>query len=152
MGFAMVGAELAYQGAELSDAAWRTHVEALIWSRQRMLDGKIPKRDLPRFAYSTATGPAVAELVAHEWWQDCGDHWLLVFGFEWQSTKKQIEQRREADRVRQARRRAHQTGDHSQCDSRCHAVTPDVTPDVTPEKSREAHLERAQLERVNGHE
>ena len=44
MGFAFLGAELAYEAAALSDAAWRTHVEALIWSRQCLLDLAIPKR------------------------------------------------------------------------------------------------------------
>ena len=148
MWFAMLGAEMAYQGAELSDAAWRTHCEALIWSRQRTLDGSIPKRDLPRFAYSANAGEAVVELIEREWWEDRGEYWVLIFGMEWQVTKKQLEARRAADRKRQNRRRAHADGDHTLCvdPDHCHAVTNAVTRTVTnavtPEqRSEEKHMD-----------
>jgi hypothetical protein len=138
MGFAFLGAEMAYEAAALSDAAWRTHAEALIWSRQCLLDLAIPKRDLLRFAYTSDPEAATAELVLRGLWEDRGDYWYVAFHDEWQHTRDQIERRRAADQVKQSRHRKHERGDHSEClPGRCKALSPGDTPGDTPGVSRE---------------
>jgi hypothetical protein len=151
MGFAFLGAEMVYEGADLSDSAWRTHGEALVWSRQRLLDLAIPKRDLPRFAYSANAEAAAAELVLRGWWEDRGDYWYLKFHDEWQHTRDQVERRRDADRVKHSRHRKHEKGDHSECLSgRCKALSPGDTPGDTPGVSREEQR-RAETHLRNDH-
>lgn len=59
-----LGDEAPDEYADLSDAAFRTHIEALCWSNRRLLDLRIPKRDLRRFAFSEGTEQAAKELVA----------------------------------------------------------------------------------------
>lgn len=54
--------------AGLSDAAFRSHVEALIWTMRREGGGYIASRDVKRFAESPHAEMAVAELVACGWW------------------------------------------------------------------------------------
>lgn len=51
----------------LSDAAFRLHVEGIVWSNRKLLDCRIPKDDLRRFA---KTPEAVSELLAVGWWSD----------------------------------------------------------------------------------
>ena len=116
MTWTKLGDEHADAAADLSDAAWRTHVEALEWSNRRLFDLLIPKRDLRRFAFSLDAEKATDELVDAGWWQDCGESWWIGCRFpEWQQDRKQVEARRTADSERQLRRRRHQRGDHSLC-------------------------------------
>jgi hypothetical protein len=59
----------------LSDAAFRLHVDGLVWSNRKLLDLRIPKTDLRRM--STCTEAAAAELVACDWWADLGDVYVI---------------------------------------------------------------------------
>jgi hypothetical protein len=62
----------------LSDAAYRTHHEAITWlyTVERM-DMLIPKRLAGRVMFSSSAPAAVTELVAHGWWKDVGEAWEL---------------------------------------------------------------------------
>jgi hypothetical protein len=51
MGLTMIGSEFPFDAAELNDAEFRVHIEALAWNGLRELDGRIPKRDIPRFTF-----------------------------------------------------------------------------------------------------
>jgi hypothetical protein len=111
-----LGDEFSDEARELSDAAFRTHVEALCWSNRRLLDLAIEKRDLKRFAETGTPDAAVEELIDAGWWQDCGDAWYVGTRFsEWQRDRSQVEHRREQQALAQKRRRRHLVGDHSLC-------------------------------------
>lgn len=71
----------------LSDQAFRTHVEGLVWSNRKLLDCRIPKADVRRFAKHPE---AVAELVDVGWWSDEGDHYLIRHHARYQREKEQV--------------------------------------------------------------
>jgi hypothetical protein len=70
----------------LSDAAYRLHHEGLSWNNQKLLDGRISKDDVRRFAKQP---DAVQELLDTGFWQDGGDAWLIVHHLEYQPTREQ---------------------------------------------------------------
>jgi hypothetical protein len=111
-----LGAEFPDEIGPLSDAAFRTHVEALCWSNRRLLDLVIPKRDVRRFAETADPESAVAELVVADWWADRGDCWYIGQRFpDWQRDRSQVMHRRRQLAAAQLRRRRHQADDHSLC-------------------------------------
>ena len=60
---------------EVSDAAFRLHVEALVWSNKHGLDLRIPKGDLDR----TTQAPAAAqELIDAGLWFEIEGHYFIV--------------------------------------------------------------------------
>ncbi|MQA12958.1 MAG: hypothetical protein GEV09_01985 [Pseudonocardiaceae bacterium] len=89
--------------AELSDAAVRTHVEALCWSNRLLLDGHIPMRHLGRFAFSQDADRAVSELLAAGWWGETEDGYLLMHDITEQRSREQVLASRETAKGRQAR-------------------------------------------------
>jgi hypothetical protein len=102
-----LGDEFPAEARDLSDAAFRTHVEALVWSNTRLLDLRIPKGDLKRFAESLCVDLAVAELVQSGWWRDRGATWDVGRKHpEWQPSRKSVEEIRAAWRARDRRRRS----------------------------------------------
>ncbi|MCW2736103.1 hypothetical protein [Nocardioides sp.] len=55
---------------DLSDAAYRTHHEAISWLyRVERIDCRVPTRLVPRFAGSPHVELAIQELVNHGWWR-----------------------------------------------------------------------------------
>lgn len=150
-----LGDELPNEARKLSDAAFRTHVEALAWSNRNGSDLRIEAADLPRFAWTTAdAAEVVEELVAGGWWSRDGD--VLFIGLrhpEWQLSAAVVEQRRRDAALRQDRRRRHKAGDHAFClPDNCpeapgnpiadpmgypEHVTRDVTRDVTGDNTRD---------------
>ncbi len=116
MTWTKLGEEWSDAARELSDAAFRSHVEALCWSNRRGLDLLIPKRDLRRFAETDDPDTAVKDLVAAGWWQDCGDAWFIGVQFaDWQLESTVVAKRREQSALTTRRSRLHQAGDHSLC-------------------------------------
>ena len=111
MTFTRLGDEFPGMAQGLSDAAFRMHVEALVWSNARDLDLLVPHRDIPRFTETRAPQQAtVDELVDSGWWFDIGTVYDIGVVDEertraWQYTRAQrLEQRRKA-RERQAKSR-----------------------------------------------
>jgi hypothetical protein len=126
-----LGDEFPDEARDLSDAEFRTHVEALCWSNRRGLDLLVPKRDLRRFAESPDAPGAAASLVARGWWEDRGGAWHVGGRFaEWQPGRVAIDERKVLARERQRRHRAHRAGDHSRCLPENCAVTHNVTRDM----------------------
>lgn len=114
MTWTRLGEEFAYEARDLTDAEFRTHVEALVWSNWRGLDLLVPRRDLRRLAYSPDAEAAADGLVAKGWWEDRGDCWYVGLRFpEWQPKRAAIEQRREASALTARRWRMHKAGDYS---------------------------------------
>jgi hypothetical protein len=129
MSWTKLGDEFSDEARDLTDAEFRTHVEALNWSNRRLLDLMIPKRDLRRFAESRDAEAAAAGLVAKGWWSSLKAHWDIGLRFpEWQLERTVIEHRREGAALRKRRQRLHESGDHSTCIS-CSHVTRDGTRD-----------------------
>lgn len=112
MTWTKLGDEFVDDAADISDAAVRTHVEALAWANRRLLDLLVPKRDLRRFAFSTDADKAVQELVAIGWWEDRDRYWFLGYRQEWQQTREQVESRR----LSNLRAQWHRRGRHDLCD------------------------------------
>ncbi|MDP9461721.1 MAG: hypothetical protein M3Q22_16215 [Actinomycetota bacterium] len=116
MTWTKLGEEWPDAARELTDAAFRTHVEALCWSNRRGLDLHIPKRDLRRFAETDDPDTAVKNLVTANWWQDCGDTWFIGVQFaDWQLESSVVNKRREDTALRVRRHRMHEAGEHSIC-------------------------------------
>jgi hypothetical protein len=99
------------QCAELTDAAFRTHVEGLLWTMRRETGGRLAERDLRRFAECADPQAAAAELVHRGWWKPAADGgWLIVHHLEHQPEPDVIAARRAmaAERQRRKRRKAAQ--------------------------------------------
>lgn len=60
---------------QLTDAAFRLHTEGLCWSNRKLLDLRLAKDELRRWAKHPE---AAGELVACGWWTDEGGHYLIV--------------------------------------------------------------------------
>lgn len=143
MTWTKLGEEWPDAARELTDAAFRTHVEALCWSNRRGHDLTIPKRDLKRFAETDDPDTAVKNLVAAGWWQDCGDAWFIGVQFaDWQLEATVVNQRREANALRVRRHRLHEAGDHSIClPKNCpylRNISGNASPDALPNARRNA--------------
>ncbi|MGH3220030.1 MAG: hypothetical protein ACRDPY_15220 [Streptosporangiaceae bacterium] len=127
MSWTKFGDEYPVEAAELTDAEWRTHGEALMWSNWRLLDFRIPKKDVRRFAEYRTDIPlelVTAGLVAKRWWRDDGDEWYIGLRFpEWQRDSDEVLAERARATARQKRHRRHKNGDHSLC-------TPDTCEDA----------------------
>jgi hypothetical protein len=132
----------------LSDAAFRTHIEALLWTMRRETGGWIHSRDIPRFAETKDPEAAVEELVGLGWWdypaiddrypKDDPDRdpgadpglFRIVASMDDQPEPEVIEARRRktAERVRQHRRKMAGL-EPGEPDPRSNAVTERVTRD-----------------------
>lgn len=91
----------------LSDAAFRTHTEALLWIMSRENGPMIDSRDLRRFAETAEPARAVAELVEAGYWEPVGDRWHVLHQMKHQPEPDLIAKRREdtAERKRRQRRK-----------------------------------------------
>lgn len=134
-----LGDEFGDAAWNLSDHAWRTHCEALLWSNQLGLDLMVPKRHLRRFAFSDRADEAAAELCASGWWKPEGDYWNVGQRFpEWQLEREVVEYRRSASVLRQRRHRLHKAGNHSLCIAgNCADVTRDEPRSKTGDEMRD---------------
>lgn len=98
------------QCARLSDAAFRTHVEALVWAMRRETGGYIDSRDVRRFGESPHAEMAVAELVAIGWWSIEGQGYRIHHHMEHQPEPEVIAKRRALEAERQRRHRLKRAG------------------------------------------
>ena len=140
MTWTKLGDEWPDSARDLSDAAYRTHVDALCWSNRRGLDLVVPKRELRRFAETDDPDTAVAELVAAGWWEDRGDRWWIGVQFaDWQQEAAVVKQKRDASALTSRRNRLHKVGDHTLClPGRCSPPLPgDASRQVSSDSSRE---------------
>jgi hypothetical protein len=71
----------------LSDAAWRLHGEGLVWSNRKLLDGRLDKDDMRRWAKRPE---AVDELLAAGWWTDDGDAYVIVHHAGYQRRREEV--------------------------------------------------------------
>ena len=78
----------------LSDRAYRLHHEGLTWSNRKLLDCRLPKDDVRRFARNGDDG--VDELVNCGWWSDGGDCYLINHHAAYQRTREAVLKRQAA--------------------------------------------------------
>ncbi len=71
----------------LSDQAFRLHTEALVWNGRKLLDCRIPRDDLRRFATHL---DAVTELLACGWWSEDGDVYVIRHHAQYQRTREAV--------------------------------------------------------------
>lgn len=107
MTWTKLGDEFATECRDLSDAAFRTHVEGLNWAMKRETGGHVDARDVKRFAESPHADMAVDELVATGWWSIDGQGYRINHHMEHQPEPDLIAKRREltAQRVKKHRRK-----------------------------------------------
>lgn len=111
--------DFAEECADLSDAAFRTHIEGLLWTMRRETDGALRTRDVPRLAESPDWQAAVEELVRGGYWEAVDNGYLIVHHMEHQPESDVISARRHNDAERQRRKRRKAAGlDVSQQESR----------------------------------
>jgi hypothetical protein len=93
---------------DLSDAAYRTHDEGLLWAMHRLNRGRFAKRELYRFAETMDPDKAAAELVEAGLWKDLGDSYEIVHCMPDQEEPDVLTKRRAdtAERTRKWRRKA----------------------------------------------
>jgi len=115
-----LGAEWPDEARNLSDAAYRLHIDALTYSNRLLTDLIVDKNDLRRFAYVSDPDAAARELVATGWWEDRGTRWYIGGKFAgWQRSREQVETKRNTDTKAQRRKRLHDSGDHADCLRNC---------------------------------
>jgi hypothetical protein len=93
---------------KLSDAAFRTHIEGLLWTMRRETGGFLDDRDIARAIETVNPTAAIAELTAVGFWQPLGTGGLrIVHAMQHQPEPDLIAKRREAsqERVRKYRRK-----------------------------------------------
>ena len=98
------------QCAALSDAAFRVHVEGLIWTMRRESGGYLTVRDVVRLSESPHAEMAVVELVACGWWSVEGQGYQINHHMEHQPEPDVLARRRQLDAERQRRRRRNLIG------------------------------------------
>jgi len=74
---------------ELSDGAHRLHIEALVWSNRKLLDCRISKKDMARWAKHPEPG-FISELLNCGWWEDDDDAYVVVHHSGYQRTREQV--------------------------------------------------------------
>lgn len=72
---------------QLSDAAFRLHTEGLLWNARKLLDCRIPKDDVRRFAKNP---DAVDELLAVGWWTNDVDAYYIRHHASYQPTRESV--------------------------------------------------------------
>ena len=103
MTWTKLGDEYTDQCWKLSDAAFRLHTDALVWSNRRHLDGLLRKDDMGRWA---KTPEALAELLQHGFWADEGDSYRIVYHLGWQRTAEDWLRQSEVNKANRAKGKA----------------------------------------------
>jgi hypothetical protein len=112
--------------AGLSDAAHRTHSEAIKWLyRVERTDMRIPKRMLRHIAFSTDYERAIRDLIAAKFWRERGDAYQVLHHAN--VIRQSIRQQHDyAERNRRAQRA------HRQREAEQHSkVSADISADVS---------------------
>lgn len=103
MTWTKLGDEFADECWTLSDAAFRLHVEGLLWANRMVTNGQLAKDDMRRWSHNPE---AAEELVSVGWWEDHGGHYLIVHHLGYQRTKEQIARQSLVNRANRAKGKA----------------------------------------------
>ena len=80
----------------LSDAAFRLHVEGLGFSNRKLLDCRLSKADVRRFAKCPE---AAGELLSAGWWSDAGDYYVIRHHAGYQRPRELVIAQQEANKA-----------------------------------------------------
>lgn len=86
---------------ELSDGALRLHIEALVWSNRKLLDCRMSKKEMARWAKCSAP-EFISELLDCGWWEDDGDAYLINHHSRYQRTREQVLRQQNVNRANRA--------------------------------------------------
>lgn len=86
---------------QLSDAAFRLHVEGLVWSNRKLLDLVLRKDEVQRWAKNPE---AATELVDRGWWEDRGDRYFIVHHGAYQRAADAVVHQQKINRANRAKR------------------------------------------------
>lgn len=86
MTWTKLGDEFADQCWRLTAPAFRLHVEGLVWSNAKHLDGRLAKDEMHRWSHDPE---AAEELVNLGFWEDHGGHYQIYAHQGWQMTAAQ---------------------------------------------------------------
>jgi hypothetical protein len=124
---------------KLSAVDFRAFVLSLTWCVSNRTDGRVEQTDLP--LVPGFDPGAVAGLVSSGLWKVQPGGWQVVEFAETQTTAAQLrglDHKRIVDRDRQARKRAHDGGNHSLCLPENCSGAPDLKRDVLRDVTRDA--------------
>jgi hypothetical protein len=105
-----VSDDFGVEARDLSDAAFRTHVEGLLWVMARETGGFLHQKDVARFAESDRRDAAVRELLEEEYWVPEGSGYRIVHHMEHQIEPEVASAKRRKAAERQRRHRAKAAG------------------------------------------
>ena len=97
---------------ELSDGAHRLHIEALVWSNRKLLDCRISKEVMARWAKHPEP-QFISELLDCGWWRDDDDAYVIIHHSVYQRTREQVVRQQTVNRAagkRSGRERARRRG------------------------------------------
>lgn len=151
MTWTKTGAEFASDAAnvDLTDAAFRTHFEAIEWLyRVERMDCHVPGKLVRRIAGSEDHEAAVQQLLDVGFWRRCGDDFEVIHhgdvirqSLAWQLKK------REQDKARQRKRRRRLAAEESADISTDNGA--DVSADVTRDVMRDPVRDVAETQSVS---
>ncbi len=85
----------------LSDAAFRLHLEGLVWSNRKLLDLRIPKAELRRFGKNP---DAANELVENGWWSEDRGFYLIRHHARYQRSREAVIRQQAVNKQNRAKR------------------------------------------------
>jgi hypothetical protein len=80
---------------QLSDKAFRLHIEGLLWSNRKLTDLRLHKSEIRRWAKHPE---AASELVEIGWWSEWGDHYLIIHHGTYQRSREAVIKQQEANK------------------------------------------------------
>lgn len=113
----------------LTNAAYRLHTNALVWSNRKLLDGRLTDDDLHRFTKkSDSLTDSLTELVESGFWRETDDGWQIAHHLGYQDSRVDVLHRQEINRKNGARggrprKLARQQETHSVSDSQSDSTT-----------------------------
>lgn len=123
----------------LSDAAYRTHHEAISWLYMvERTDMLVPKRLAGRVMFSDHSKQAVSELLAHGFWSDEGDAWRIEHHADVVKASI-VTQQKKRETSKRTSQRYRQSKSTESAD-----VTPDVTRHADRQTDKQASTEGAE--------
>lgn len=128
---------LALHDAEISRSARYLLVEMYVWSNRMLTDGRIKIAALPKLTDSPEVDVELLELERAGLITSSADRRSWQLDWSDQLGKAEVDDRREAQKVRKERSRRHLAGDHSQCLPTAKCSKP-VTRDITRDPLRES--------------
>jgi hypothetical protein len=85
----------------LSDPAYRLHTDGLVWSNRKLLDLRIPKDEVRRFAKNA---DALPELIEGGWWTDHGSYFRIEHHARYQREREAVIRQQHVNKENRAKR------------------------------------------------